>query len=175
MPGIEQLRMDIELPPPSQIGVVVRDIDRAARYYSSVFGIGPFTVYEWSPDRHWILEKPSHLKLKMGKSMWGSFEFELIEPLEGNSLHREFLENSGEGLHHLGFHVRDYDYLFGKFLSKGFIPLMRAESYVSAYNGHLKACYFDTRQTGGIIFEIIWKSWLQVPETGIEESARNEV
>ena len=37
---------------------------------------------------------------------------------------------------------------------------MRAESYVAAYKGHLKACYFDTRRIGGIIFEIMWKSWL---------------
>jgi 4-hydroxyphenylpyruvate dioxygenase-like putative hemolysin len=96
----------------------------------------------------------------MGKAMWGNVELELIQPLEGESLHTDFLETYGEGLHHLGFNVVNYDVVFERFLQEGFKPLMRAESYVAAYKGHLKACYFDTRRIGGIIFEIIWKSWL---------------
>jgi hypothetical protein len=37
--------------------------------------------------------------------------------------------------------------------------LMRAETYVETYKGHLKASYFDTRRVGGVIFEIIWREW----------------
>jgi len=160
MSGIDELKTILSLPPVSQIGVVVREIERAVSYFSSIFGIGPFTVYDWSPDKHWVREEPSHLKLRMGKTMWGNVELELIQPLEGKSLHTDFLDTSGEGLHHLGFNVVNYDKVFERFLQEGFEPLMRAESYVAAYNGHLKACYFDTRRIGGIIFEIMWKSWL---------------
>jgi 4-hydroxyphenylpyruvate dioxygenase-like putative hemolysin len=150
----------LNLPPFSQIGVVVREMEKAVSYFSSVFSIGPFTVYEWAPDRHWVMEEPSYLKLRMGKAMWGDIELELIQPLEGKSLHRDFLETCGEGLHHLGFHIYNYDEVFEGFLREGFKPLMRAESYIETYKGYLKACYFDTRQTGGVLFEIIWKSWL---------------
>jgi methylmalonyl-CoA/ethylmalonyl-CoA epimerase len=160
MSGINELKTRLSLPLVSQIGVVVRDVDRAADWYSSVFGLGPFTIYEWVPDRHWVLEEPSYLKLKMGKAQWGGIELELIQPLEGESHHRDFLATVGEGLHHLGFNVNNYDEVYEKFLSQGFKPLMRAESFVAAYNGHLRACYFDTRQIGGVLFEIIWKSWL---------------
>jgi methylmalonyl-CoA/ethylmalonyl-CoA epimerase len=157
----EELIKVMKLPPVSQIGVVVKDMDKAVEYYSSVFGIGPFTVYEFTPDKHWFMEKPSYLKLLMGKAMLGKIELELIRPLEGRSLHQDFLDVHGEGLQHLGFNVKDYDEIFSRFLKAGFQPLMRAESYVATYKGDLKACYFDTRRTGGIIFEIIWKSWLQ--------------
>jgi methylmalonyl-CoA/ethylmalonyl-CoA epimerase len=160
MPGIEDLKKKLSLPPISQIGVVVKDVEKTAAFYSSAFGIGPFTTYEWSPDRHWDNEEPASLKLRMGKAMWGETELELIEPLEGTSDHRSFLETHGEGLHHLGFNVPNYEEVFENFLSQGFRPLMRAESYVEAYKGNLKACSFDTRKVGGVLFEIIWKSWL---------------
>ena len=158
----EGLKDTLGLPAISQIGVIVKDVERAARYYSSIFGINPFTIYEWSPDRHWDNEVPSHLRLRMGKAIWGDIELELIQPLEGSSDHRIFLETHGEGLHHLGFNVPNYDELFQKFVERGFKPLMRAESYVETYKGHLKACCFDTRDIGGVLFEIIWKSWLMV-------------
>jgi len=163
MSGIDELKAKLSLPPVSQVGLVVREMEKAVSYFSSVFGIGPFTVYDWTPDKHWVMEEPSYLKLRMGKTMWGDIELELIQPLEGKSLHTDFLQTCGEGLHHLGFNVPNYDEVFECFLQEGFKPLMRAESYVATYRGDLKACYFDTRQIGGIIFEIIWKSWLMKP------------
>lgn len=149
----------IGLPPPSQVGVVVKDVEKAAEFYSSTLGLGPFTIYEFVPEKHWYMEEPSHVKFKMGKAMWGHLELELLQPLEGRSLHEEFLRTHGEGLQHLGINVRDYDEVFSKMIAQGFQPLMRAETYVETYKGYLRACYFDTRSVGGVILEIIWKSW----------------
>ncbi|MEM3112500.1 MAG: VOC family protein [Candidatus Anstonellales archaeon] len=149
------------LPPPSQIGIVVRDMKKAVEYYTSIFGIGPFLTYEFIPEKHWYMEEPSYLKLMMGKAMWGNFELELIQPLEGKSFHKEFLEKYGEGIQHLGFNISNYDEMFEKFKSAGFKPVMRAETYIEIYKGFLRATYFDTRHITGIMFEIIWKSWLK--------------
>ena len=33
----------------------------------------------------------------------GSLEIELIQPLEGQSPHKEFLDSKGEGIHHIAF------------------------------------------------------------------------
>lgn len=160
MNSAEKLKAKLELPPVSHIGVVVRDMDKAVDYYSSMFGIGPFTVYEFVPEKQWVLEKPSSFKLRLGKAMWGNVELELIQPLEGESLHKDFLETHGEGMQHLGFLVPDYDEMFNRFKKEGFEPLTRAETYVETYKGYLKACYFDTRRVGGVIFEIVWRSWV---------------
>ncbi len=157
--NIEDIKINLGLPPVSQIGVVVKDVDRSVQYYSSMFGIGPFTTYEFVPENYWFMEEPSYLKFRMGKADWGPVEWELLQPLEGKSLHQEFLETHGEGLQHLGFNVKDYDEVFDRFIKAGFEPVMRAETYVDTYKGYLKACYFDTRRVGGVLFEIIWRSW----------------
>ncbi len=156
---VTELRSDLGLPPPFQIGVVVTNAERAAQYYSSVFGIGPFKVYDFAPDKHWYMEEPSYVRFRMGKAAWGALEFELIEPLKGKSMHQEFLHTNGEGIQHLGFAVNDYEMAYDRFRKAGFKPAMRAETAVEACNGYLKACYFDTRSVGGIVFEIIWRSW----------------
>lgn len=158
MNSADKLKAQLELPSVSHIGVVVRDMDKAVEYYSSIFGLGPFTVYEFAPEKQWFLEKPSSFKMKMGKAMWGDVLLELLQPLEGRSLHKEFLDTHGEGMHHLGFLVPNYDEMFDKFKQAGFKPLTRVETYVETYKGNLKACYFDTRRIGGIIFEIVWWS-----------------
>ncbi|MGD0916676.1 MAG: VOC family protein [Thermodesulfobacteriota bacterium] len=163
MKDMEDLKIRLGLPPISQIGFVVKDIDQAVEYYSSIFGIGPFTVYEFVPEKHWFMEEPSYLKLMMGKAAWGDLELELIQPIEGKSFHKEFLETHGEGIQHLGFFVPNYDETFEKFKAARFKPVMRVETYIETYKGHLRACYFDTRRTGGVMFEIIWKSWLMNP------------
>ena len=160
MTKIEELKKKLGLPPVSQIGVVVRNMDKAVEYYSKLLGIGPFTVYEFVPQNHWFMEEPSYLKFRMGKAMLGDIELELIQPVKGKSFHREFLKTHGEGVQHLGFNVPNYDEMFEKFKAAGFKPAMRAETYVETYKGYLRACYFDTRRIGGIMFEIIWKSWL---------------
>jgi len=156
----KRLREKLSLPPIEHIGVVVRDMEKAVEYYSSVFGLGPFNVYVFEPEKQWFMEKPSSFRLQMGKAMWGDIVLELIQPIGGESLHKDFLGTHGEGLQHLGFLVPDYEETFDKFVKAGFAPLTRVETYVEAYKGNLKACYFDTRRVGGIIFEIVWRSWI---------------
>ncbi|MBN1367918.1 MAG: VOC family protein [Dehalococcoidales bacterium] len=161
MNKVDSIREKFNLPPVTQLGIVVKDTDKAVEYYSSVFGIGPFQVFDWGPDRHWINEKPAPVKYRLGMAKLGDLEIELMQPLVGRSLHQEFLEIHGEGIQHLGFHINDYDETFNNFTKAGFKPLMRAEHDAPENNGMIRAAYFDTQQIGGIIFEIIWMSWLQ--------------
>jgi hypothetical protein len=111
--------------------------------YPSVFGIGPFNVYEFSPDKQWHMDEPSCIKFRIGKAPWGSFELELIEPLEEKSIHRGFLDTNGEGIQYLGFSVNEYEAVHDRFLEAGFKPAMKAETAAETYNCSVKACYFD--------------------------------
>ncbi len=57
-----------ELPKLGQVGVVVKDIQKAVKYYPSVFGIGPFNIYDIDPQRTWLKGKevrPSKVRLAM--------------------------------------------------------------------------------------------------------------
>lgn len=160
MGSAEKRGAKLKLPPVSQIVVVVKDVDRVVKRYSSIFGLGPWSVYEFAPEKHWVMEEPSYAKFLMAKAMLGDIELCFMQPLEGKSIHKEFLETHGEGIFNLVFNVTNYDEMFDRFVKAGFKPIARAESYVETYKGYLKACYFDTRSIGGVLIEIRWGSWL---------------
>jgi 4-hydroxyphenylpyruvate dioxygenase-like putative hemolysin len=142
------------LPPPSQLGVVVKDLSKAIEYYSQTFGLGPFHSFEFVPAKHWVKGVPTPIRLKLGKCQWGSLELELIEVVEGDIAHKRFLEENGEGMQHLGFFVNDYDDWVEHFKSKGVDVMMNAETYVEG-EGHVRAAYMESDRVGGILFEII--------------------
>jgi hypothetical protein len=97
------------------------------------------------------------------KSKWGKLMGKHrvgIDPADGRKIPADFLQQRGEGVQHLGFNIPNFDELYEKFIKEGFKPLLRSASYVETYKGNLKVCYFDTDKAIGILFEIIWKSWL---------------
>ena len=161
MERAEEFREKLGLPPISQIGIVVRNMQQAVEHYQNIFGLGPWTVYDSTPDKYWFKGKSSHMRLRQGKAMLGGIELELVQPLEGESPFHEFLATQGEGLHHLAFNTEDFDGMVRQFEAAGFQPLLLAEAYVPTYQGTVRACHFDTRAVGGVIFEVLWKSWLQ--------------
>ena len=152
MMGDEKKQM--VLPPPAQVGGVVKNLDEAINYYSRVFGLGPFQTIEFAPDKHWVKEKPTPIRLKIGLCQWGSLQLELIEPVEGDAPHKWFLTEKGEGLQHLGFIVDNYDEWLHYLKDKGIGVLMEAETDVEGM-GHVRAAYVESDRTGGVLFELI--------------------
>ncbi len=52
MKSMEEFTAKMDLPPVTQIGVVVRDLDQAMEYYTKIFGLGPFNpVLDFKPDK----------------------------------------------------------------------------------------------------------------------------
>jgi methylmalonyl-CoA/ethylmalonyl-CoA epimerase len=160
MDNMSDLKAKLGLPPVSQIGLIVEDVDKVAGYYSSLFGVGPWTIYDFAPHVHIYNGEQTYAKIRMGKAMWGNVELELLRPLEGVSPHMDWYLKYKQGLHHLGFFINNYDELYGKFIAEGFKPLLVSSSHVENYNGDIRICYFDTDKAVGVLFEIIWKSWL---------------
>ena len=163
MTRVDETKLGLRLPPVSQIGFVVSDVDRMVENYMSICGLGPWTVYEFAPDHYWFMEEPAEVRLKMGKCVLGDIELVLAQPLEGRSLHQEFLETHGDGVHSLTFNTLDYDQMCDDFVRAGFAPVMRVDTHVETYGGQLKACYFDTQRICGTLLEIRWASWLREP------------
>jgi len=161
MSTAELLRSKIGLPPVSQIGIVVADVNRSADMYAHIFGLPEFYIYDLEIDNHWYYGEKAPVKMRMGKAHWGQMEIELIQHLEGKkSLFPGWIETYGEGLNHLGFEVDDYEEVHRKMVAAGFDPIQWIETDYPVYeNGKAKACYFDTRRVGGVIFEIMWRSW----------------
>jgi len=140
-----------------QIGIIVRDLDKAVEYYESL-GIGPFEPMAGvvSKDRK-IMGKPVPtdsigMKIKIAKV--GPIELEVIQPTKGPSVHMKALESKGEGINHLGFFVADIEKEEAKMMEKGFQVI-----YSLRFEGGGGASYFNTDEVGGVLFEIIeWPS-----------------
>ncbi len=142
------------LPPPAQVGVVVKNLKEAIDFYSRTFGIGPFQVIEFAPAKHWLKGKLTPIRLNIGLCQWGPLQLELIEVVEGDIPHKWFLEEKGEGLQHLGFIVANYDEWVDYLKGHGIEVLMNAETEVEGM-GHVRAAYMKSDRTGGVLFELI--------------------
>jgi methylmalonyl-CoA/ethylmalonyl-CoA epimerase len=95
-----------------QIGVVVADRDRTTQLLTSLFGIGPFRLVEW-PNRpeskYWYRGIEEKIRLKQAFVQLGDVEVELIQPVEGHNAYQDFLDQTGGGIHHALFEVKDID------------------------------------------------------------------
>jgi methylmalonyl-CoA/ethylmalonyl-CoA epimerase len=105
-----------------QIGIVVADRDRTTRLLTSLFGIGPFRFVEW-PDRresrYYYRGAEEHIRIKQAFVQLGDVEVELIQPLEGRNAYRDFLDQTGGGIHHVLFEVNDIDPVIRKLSESG--------------------------------------------------------
>jgi hypothetical protein len=133
----------------SQVGIVVRDMDKAIKNCWEIFGI-PFPKVV-VPDYFNRLYRgnPENFRMKIGLAMMGDLQIELIQPLEGKTIYGEFLEKWGDGIHHLGFDVNNLDERVAAFRKLGAGILMSGERVGG------KFAYMDTEGLVGIIIELI--------------------
>ena len=141
----------IVLPPVSQIGLVVRDLEKTAAFYHSTFGIGQFSIApEVRFDGVILRGQPTNSKIKVAFADSGPLQIELIQPIEGENIYTEFLQAGNEGLHHLGFEVDDFEGMLAKFKSRGIEPIFWHNM------GFMAFAYLDTGKIGGVIVELLW-------------------
>ena len=95
--------------------------------------------------------------MKLALAQLGPVMYELIEPVQGPSSYEEFLNEHGEGLHHLGYFVEDIDAEISNMESKGFPLLQSGRGMGTAGDGAY--AYFETEHALGHIIEAI-----QMPE-----------
>ena len=139
-----------------QVAVVVRDLDASMKRYVEEFGIGPWRVYTFSPD--WIegmtfRGREQEYSMKLALADVGGMMYELIEPFQGPNSYAEFLEEHGEGLHHLGYFVDDLDVTIRDMESKGYRLLQSGRGIGTKGDGGY--AYFETEGVLGCIVEAI--------------------
>jgi len=90
-----------------QIAVVVKSIGDTVKFYEEAFGIGPFEIREANFPQATYYGKKAGYRGKRAFAQLGPVTLELIELIEGKTVHEDFLKEKGEGRHHLGFQVKD--------------------------------------------------------------------
>jgi len=104
----------IHLGPVVQVGIIVRDAHAAVDAWTSRFQIGPGKFVDWPPTPAAAATGtyhggPGNFRMRLAFLQAGPVQLEFIQPLEGDNIYSEFLEQHGEGLHHLLFEVDDPD------------------------------------------------------------------
>ena len=149
-----RLRKLLQLPPVTQIGIVVPDLEEAITYYQEKFFVGPFLkvpdFQKLGYQETYYKGEPEKFNSTFAFFRLGTMEVEIIQPLYGRSIYRDFLEAGRQGLHHLGFDVYDdFDQRLAAYTKIGIGVLMNGRGANCAF------AYLDTEKVGGVIFELI--------------------
>lgn len=134
-----------------QVGIVVRNVEKAVRTYTDGFGIGPWQFYTMDKTNMHdtkLYGKQAEFSMKVAFADLGGVQLELIEPLD-ESIYTEFLREHGEGLHHIACAVDDFDETTVACKAQGADVIL--EGMTRAGMGY---AYIDTREALSCITEI---------------------
>ncbi len=134
-----------------QLAIVVRDLDAAMRTYVHDYGIGPWEIYGFDPGNVADMREdgePVERSWRLAIAYVGQVQWELIEPLDDESVYARFLAETGGGLHHVGVAVPDFDEAVVEQAARGYGVLLGGE-----YKG-IRFAYLDTVGDLGLVTEI---------------------
>lgn len=136
-----------------QIGIVVADRDRTTQLLTSLFGMGPFRFVEW-PDRaeskYYYRGLEESVRIKQAFVQLGDVEVELIQPVEGRSGYKDFLDETGGGIHHVLFEVTDIDPVIQELAKSGVTVLQSG----TGIRPGTRWALLDTKELLGFLVEL---------------------
>jgi len=109
-----------------QVGICVKDVVRTAENYWNILGIGPWEIRDWGT--HALYDRTYHGRPAWGRERLahayiGDLELELVQPVEGDSVYQDWIDEHGEGIHHLKFLCEDIDETSRLLTEQGFPSL----------------------------------------------------
>ena len=123
------------------------------KYYKEVFGLGPFEIREVAyPTATYYGEKAGY-RGKRAFFYLGPIQIELIELVDGKTIHEDFLKEKGEGVHHIAFQVPDLETAKAKAVEAG----LKVIQDFTRPDGSGFA-YLDSDKIGGVFFELIQRA-----------------
>ena len=134
-----------------QIGIVVRDLDATMRKYVDDYGIGPWQIFEFNPGNAKDLRehgRPAQRSWRLAVAMVGQMQWELIEPLDNESIYARFLAEKGGGVHHIAVAAQCFDKMLAMEAKRG------SELVLSGEFEGVKVAYLDTERDLGVTLEI---------------------
>ena len=131
-----------------QISFAVRDADDAAQRYGAMFG-GPFMVFDAPVMDVLVRGEPSTTALRLGFGRNAGIEVELVQVLSGDYPTLSWLDERGEGLHHVRYPVKDLKGTQAAMVADGGTVTLEGSS------GPLLFAYVESPLLGGMTVELI--------------------
>jgi lactoylglutathione lyase/methylmalonyl-CoA/ethylmalonyl-CoA epimerase len=120
------------------VGIVLKDLDKAIKFFEDTFGAKVL----WR--RTFEEQKMESTMIRMGEA-----QFELSRSLDPRGVIGKFIEDSGEGIHHISLEVEDIDRALKEFKKGGLAVIGRV------ILGGTKIAFLYSKDVFGVLFEII--------------------
>jgi len=136
----------------TQVGIIVRDIEATAQAYADLLGVEvPQWILTDSEDmaQTRYLGEPTQARAKLAFFDMRSVQLELIEPVGAPSTWQAFLDEHGEGVHHIAFQIKGMENQVGLLADKD-MPLVQRGEYTGG-----RYAYIDGTAQLKLILELL--------------------
>jgi 4-hydroxyphenylpyruvate dioxygenase-like putative hemolysin len=135
-----------------QIGLIVQDIEKSAQAYSEIFDLPEPDVIITDPvdfAKTTYRGASTTARAKLAFFDMGQVSLELIEPIGGPSTWQEFLDEKGEGVHHIAFRIKGTTQVVAYLEGKGIDVVQQGK-----YTGGMYT-YVDSASALGVVLELL--------------------
>ncbi len=122
------------------LGIAVRSLEESIPYYEKVLGLECYNIEEVADQR-----------VRTAFFRVGGTKIELLEPTSPESTIAKFIENRGEGIHHIAFAVRGIEGALAEAEEKG-VRLIDKTPRAGAEG--LTIAFLHPKSTGGVLTEL---------------------
>ena len=123
-----------------QLGILVRDLEKAMQDYSSLFSIGPWETYDVKATG-----------VRAATAALGPIEVELIQPASDESTIGKWFGDDAARINHLGFYIADTDTEVARFQQMGVEIIQRVRDL------GVVSTLLNLRKRAGINVELLYR------------------
>ena len=137
-----------------QVAIVTRDIEGSVKRWASVLGmeIPKITTTRPGEEVKVVFQgKASKGQAKLAFFKMGQVVLELIEPVGKDTSWKQYLDQHGEGVQHLGFQVKDLDQAIANGQKAG-MPVLHRGRYDKDNGDYL---YLESEKALGVTLELL--------------------
>jgi len=123
----------------AHLGIVVRDLDAALELFTGALPLD-------------LVHTEDYQGMKIGFISVGDSSLELLQDVSGSSGVKKFLENNGEGIHHIAFEVDDIEQAVAELREKG-VKLIDEKPRAGAHG--MTVAFMHPKGTHGVLMELV--------------------
>jgi methylmalonyl-CoA/ethylmalonyl-CoA epimerase len=123
----------------AHLGIVVRDLDAALELFTGALPLD-------------LVHTEDYQGMKVGFIPVGDSSIELLQDVSGSSGVKKFLENNGEGIHHIAFEVDDIEQAVAELREKG-VKLIDEKPRAGAHG--MSVAFMHPKATHGVLMELV--------------------
>jgi methylmalonyl-CoA/ethylmalonyl-CoA epimerase len=126
----------------AHLGVVVKDLDNALKLFTESLPLE-------------MTHSEDYQGMKIGFIPIGDSSVELLQDISGSSAIKKYLDNKGEGIHHIAFEVDDINQAVEELKQKG----VRMIDETPRQGAHgMSIAFIHPKETHGILMELVQPS-----------------